>query len=131
MAFALVLIGLAALLLGLGPPQVPGVCLIAFVLGRAGLVQRDRDGLFWVFDFALAAGHPQLAVLVFVHDTLDRFFLTWRLVTGHKGTSQNQARVDAGRGRRFYEPDTLWMALVPFHRQKITGHSLRGNQVRV
>src|SRR5262245_288441 len=45
LAFTLLLVGLAARLLALGPRQIAPVLALALVFRRAGLLERDRDGL--------------------------------------------------------------------------------------
>src|SRR4051794_17223305 len=63
-SLGLLLIGLAAYLLALGLVQMPAILAPAFVFGRAGLTQRDRDRLPPVLDLSAAAA-AQFAMLEF------------------------------------------------------------------
>src|SRR6185312_16079383 len=68
-AFARLLAGAARRFLALGPGAAAAVLAFAFVLGRAGLVQRDGDGLLAASHLAAfaAASALQLAMLELVH----------------------------------------------------------------
>src|SRR5215475_9264878 len=81
-SFAFLHGGAAAPFLALGAAQVTRPLLGAVVLGGAGLVQGDGDGLLPAFHPTAAAGGLELAVLVLVHDALHRLLLRSRLL-GH------------------------------------------------
>src|SRR5262249_25619684 len=86
LALALLLGGLAARFLALGPGQMPLVLAFAVVFRRARLAERDGDGLPAALHLATlaAAAALELAVLELVHHTAGGLSLTGRC-TRHGG----------------------------------------------
>src|SRR5262249_17490140 len=85
LAFALLLVGAPRGFLALAAREVALVLALAFVLGGAGLLERNRDGLARVLHLARLAARSafQLAMLVLVHDAAHRLALGHRSL-GHE-----------------------------------------------
>src|ERR1700758_2200796 len=85
LAFALLLVGPARRFLALAARQVALVLALAFVLGSAGLLERDGDRLAAALDLAALARAAalQLAVCEFVHNPARRLALAGRLLGSH------------------------------------------------
>src|SRR3954447_13385590 len=81
LALALLLIGVAAGFLALGPPEISPVLALAFVFRGTGFLQRYRDRLAAALHFA-AATAAQFTVLEFVHHATHGLALPRRCSSG-------------------------------------------------